>query len=33
MIAKTCPTPAAAHEFHHQLFESGFEHVIFVRPM
>ncbi|KAL8280110.1 hypothetical protein RQP46_007440 [Phenoliferia psychrophenolica] len=28
-LAKTCPTPQAALQFHYQLFESGFEHVLY----
>ncbi|KAK4695552.1 hypothetical protein P7C70_g8531, partial [Phenoliferia sp. Uapishka_3] len=29
ILAKTCPTQEAAISFHHQLFESGFEHVLY----
>lgn len=31
-IARTCPTVEAAFAFHEQLFMSGFERVLFVRP-
>jgi hypothetical protein len=32
-VARTAPTIEAAFEFHNQLFESGFERVLFVRSL
>lgn len=31
-IARACPTQQAAFDFHEQLFLSGFERVLSVRP-